>query len=230
MLRVPIERADGSLVSDLRSIDDWHRLPRGATETQEGEAALRVDDLVDEVHHRAYGRPWIIGRFRFEFLIAQGLRPQDRVLDFGCGAGRIGVWLIAYLEPERYFGIDAHLRSLVAFSAYEVLLHGLEARRPRLLFDADFRVEHFGERFDVVIDASVTRFLPRDEFRRAFAQVARVLAPGGRVFVGRLAPERLEDLRRNGFELVDEAEPEWPLFPRRRGRATQDGWHVLRRA
>jgi SAM-dependent methyltransferase len=191
---------------------------------------ILVEDLVAEEHHRWYGKAWLMGRLRFDFLIANGLTPRDRLLDLGCGAGRLGIWLIPYLEPGHYFGIDNHLWSLVAFSAYEIWIHGVTARRPRLLLDADFRVEHFGERFDVVIDVSVTRHLSDETFRRAYARLRSVLAPGGRIFSVGHTPDRLEYLRREGFELLLEASPERPLHFVRRRPTPQNRWHVLRLA
>ena len=229
MLQIPIELADGSTATRLDSVRRWQELVRDAPSPPEAEPIL-VEDLVGEKHHRWYGQAWLLGRFRFDFLLANGLTPRDRLLDLGCGAGRMGIWLIPYLEPGHYFGVDSHLRSLVAFSAYEILLHGLAARRPRLLLDADFRVDHFGERFDVVIDVSVTRYLSRETFDRAYAQLRSVLAPGGRIFVAGLTPERLESLRGAGFELVLEGSPERPLHFVRRRPSSQNRWHVLRLA
>jgi len=229
MLQIPIELADGSTATRLSSVRRWQELVRAAPRPPEDRPIL-VEDLVGEQHHRWYGQAWLMGRFRFDFLIAHGLTPRDRLLDLGCGAGRLGIWLIPYLEPGHYFGVDSHLRSLVAFSAYEIFLHGLAARRPRLLLDADFRVDHFGERFDVVIDVSVTRYLSSEVFSRAYAQLRSVLVPGGRVFVAGLAPDRLERLRGEGFEHLLEGSPERPLHFVRRRPSAQNAWHVLRLA
>jgi SAM-dependent methyltransferase len=226
MLRVPIELPGGSTATTLRSVDRWQELVREVRRPP-AERPILVPDLVRERHHRWYGEAWLMGRFRFDFLVAQGLSPGDRVLDLGCGAGRLGIWLIPYLEPDRYFGVDGHLRSLVVFSAYEMLLHGLASRRPRLLLDDRFHLSHFGERFDVVIDVSVTRYLSADAFRQAYAQVRSVLAPGGRVFVGGLEPGRLEHLRSEGFVLLHEGGPERPLHFVRRRPSTNNAMHVL---
>lgn len=46
------------------------------------------------------GKAWL------EFLIAQGLTPQHKVLDYGCGSLRLGKTLIEYLEPGNYVGVD----------------------------------------------------------------------------------------------------------------------------
>jgi SAM-dependent methyltransferase len=226
MLAIPIELADGSTVSELSSVDQWQEIVRIAPDLRR-ERPIAVADLVGEAHHRWYNEGWFKGRFRFDFLIAHGVTPRDRLLDLGCGAGRVGVWLIPYLEPGHYFGVDSHLRSLVAFSAYEIVLHGLAPRRPRLLLDSDFRVDCFGERFDVVVDSSVTRYLHLEAFERAYAQIRSVLAPGGRVFVVGLEPDRLEHLRSRGFEPLLEASPEQPPHFARKW-PSRHSWHVLR--
>src|SRR5688500_16008680 len=57
------------------------------------------EDFIWEDHHRAYGHPWCVGRAYFDAMIHFGLRPDHRVLDFGCGAGRLGIWAAAYLNP-----------------------------------------------------------------------------------------------------------------------------------
>jgi hypothetical protein len=54
--------------------------------------------MLAEEYHRAYGRPWVLGRCYFDELMAPQVRPSDRVLDLGCGAGRVGIWLIPFLD------------------------------------------------------------------------------------------------------------------------------------
>jgi hypothetical protein len=40
------------------------------------------------------------------FLQTLGLKPADRVIDYGCGALRFGAAVIGFLDPERYHGMD----------------------------------------------------------------------------------------------------------------------------
>ncbi|MEZ5922800.1 MAG: methyltransferase [Hyphomicrobiaceae bacterium] len=80
---------------------------------------------LDEEHHRFYGRPWAVGRTYYDFLVEMGLKASDHVLDFGCGAGRLGIWLIQYLEAGHYVGTDHHWSAIEAFARYEVPLHDL---------------------------------------------------------------------------------------------------------
>src|SRR5256885_1508932 len=87
---IPIETVDG-----VKAADD-------------GEP-WRIDErFLREAHHNQYGRPWVLGRYMFDFLVESGLRPEHRLLDFGCGALRLGVWALAYLDQGNYFGIDPH--------------------------------------------------------------------------------------------------------------------------
>ncbi len=136
--------------------------------------------FLNEAHHLEYGRPWAMGRYVFDFAVSAGLRPADRLLDFGCGALRLGLWVIPYLDVGNYFGVDAHLDSLEAAATYEIPLHRLEEKRPRLLWNDDFAVSHFGATFDWIVDySSASRIKDGERRLRAFANLAEVLAPGG---------------------------------------------------
>jgi SAM-dependent methyltransferase len=52
------------------------------------------------------------GRLQFSTLIREGLWPHSKVLDIGCGALRAGYWLVRFLEPERYYGIEPNRKML----------------------------------------------------------------------------------------------------------------------
>ena len=116
----------------------------------------------------------------FDFLVESGLRPEHRLCDFGCGALRLGVWAIPYLDAGHYFGIDSHLESLEAAAAYEIPLHALEVKRPRLLWSQDFAFSHFGVQFDWVVDFSSSQKVDPPELPRLFGELAASLASGGR--------------------------------------------------
>ena len=155
----------------------------------------RIDSrFVLEEHHSHYGRPWCLGRDHFEFLLSRGCRPQHKVLDLGCGALRTGIWLIPYLNAGCYFGIDAHRPSLAAGAEYEIPLHGLADKGPRLLHTADFRCDHFGVTFDWVIAFSLFNRLDLLAARQALQRVCGSLADRGRILIGGAKPFRPEPL------------------------------------
>jgi predicted RNA methylase len=62
------------------------------------------------------------------FLQDMGLLPEHRILDIGCGGGRLGIPLINYLNPEGYFAFDKDLDMLNAFRI-AVALQGLDAKK-----------------------------------------------------------------------------------------------------
>ena len=66
------------------------------------------DEGIQKRGHRDYiGGHWEeIGTLQFEFLRAQGLRPESYLLDIACGSLRLGVKAIPYLQPEHYLGIE----------------------------------------------------------------------------------------------------------------------------
>lgn len=177
-----------------------------------GDQEISIDEFLMEEHHRYYGGPWCMGRFIFEKMVERGLQPASRVLDLGCGAGRVGIWLLPYLEPGNYCGIDVHLRSLEAFSRYEIPFHGLWDRRPRLVLDGEFNFEAFGQTFDVVCDYSVTAHLTPDQQVHAYGRIAKVLVPGGRVMLNhavQLTPDAIADC---GFEVTHTGTADYALM------------------
>ncbi len=73
------------------------------------------------------------------FIEIGGLRPSDRVLDVGCGVGRMAVPLTRYLSPEgRYEGFDVMANAVEWCQRHItprfplVPLHARGAAQPRL--------------------------------------------------------------------------------------------------
>src|SRR2546423_7685884 len=48
------------------------------------------------------------GRELLIYLLNVGLNPASRVVDIGCGVLRGGYWLIHFLDPWSYCGIEHH--------------------------------------------------------------------------------------------------------------------------
>jgi hypothetical protein len=88
-------------------------------------------------------------------LVRRGLRPDSIVVDVGCGALRAGYWLIHFLDPGRYHGIEPATHVLEA--ARTVLLEpGLEERKqPRFDDSSSFDLGVFGVRPDFVLMRSI---------------------------------------------------------------------------
>lgn len=148
-------------------------------------AELRFDDeqVARGAHRRHVGRLWDeLGQLQLDFLRDQGLKPDDRFLDVGCGAFRAGRKLVDYLEPGHYYGID--INHDVIKAGYEQELD--EAGRVRLPtgnLRATDRFDCDGVLFDMAIAQSVFTHISLNRIRLCLYRVAKVMRPGGTFFV-----------------------------------------------
>ena len=165
-----------------------------------------------ELHFIGDGDFRAIGaEFLRHFVRLGGLRPDHKVLEIGCGVGRMALPLTQYLDSS-YDGIDIVLdgirwcASTITPAYPEFRFHHLDVANG--LYNPDGRIE--GETatlpfkaasYDFVILTSVITHLRTADTERYAAEIARVLKPGGRCFLSlfRDAP---------GVELL--ADPEHP--------------------
>ena len=97
------------------------------------------------------------------------MRGQERVLDLGCGDGRLTARLAACVPAGRVLGIDASAGMLEAAAA----LAGPNLRFVRMdIHDINFRAE-----FDVVLSNATLHWVK--DHRRLLAAVHAALGPGG---------------------------------------------------
>lgn len=103
-----------------------------------------------------------------------GRRPADvtRLLDYGCGYGRVLRAIVQHVDPRRIdvFDVDP---AAVRFCAAEFGVTGLSFGRPW-----DFGSIPFG-RYDCIWAGSVFTHLSADFTREMLAQLGGLLAPGG---------------------------------------------------
>lgn len=133
--------------------------------------------------------------FLGHFIKTGGLQPNARVLDIGCGFGRIAHALTRHIRGEgTYDGIDIMAEEIDWCQKH------LTPRNPNFRFHhADVRNRHYNPAgrfeaadyhfpfadgsFDFIILTSVfTHMMPRD-LRHYLEEISRLLAPGGTAFV-----------------------------------------------
>lgn len=146
-----------------------------------------------------------VGReFNQYFRDFAGLQPGDRVLDLGCGCGRMAIPMTEYLGPDgRYDGLDIS-RDCIAWASAEITgrfpnfhFHHADIRNTMYnptgaIAPHEFRLPFGDETFDVVVLASVfTHLLPRS-LERFLGEIARVTKLGGRNLISYfvMTPER----------------------------------------
>lgn len=107
-----------------------------------------------------------MGRLLLITLLRCGLYPDSRVLDFGCGCLRGGYWIVNFLEPDRYFGIECN-EEMLKVGREEILGSELAAaKRPRFLTNDRFDPADFGVEFDFFIARSVWTHASQEQIRR----------------------------------------------------------------
>lgn len=175
---------------------------------------MRIAGRVKELVHYAVGTisgkrdpllppPWLHsiggGEFRDvgeEFLgyfrELGGLKPSDRVLDIGCGTGRMAARLTTYLTTGTYDGFDIVERSLdwlrKAYRRHPSFhFHYADLKNGRYHSGGKaaegYRFPFEDGSFDFIFLTSVFTHMLTAEVKQYLAEMRRVLAPGGRVFV-----------------------------------------------
>lgn len=148
--------------------------------------------------------------FRRHFREFGGLHSADRVLDIGCGSGRMARVLARELRPPgSYDGFDVSLRGVSWCAEHYRGTHvpfrfaHADLRHPEYnpggAVEADtFSFPYEDRSFDLAIATSVFTHLLDGVADRYLAETARVLAPGGRLFATWFAldPARAPDPER----------------------------------
>jgi SAM-dependent methyltransferase len=117
-----------------------------------------------------------LGRAKLDTLQRNGLTPDSRVLDVGCGTGQLAIPLEGYLsERGLYYGTDIGREAIDHCRA--------RFRRPNFRFAANemTALPLDGIEFDFVTFFSVFTHTYPDETVLLLAEARRLLAPGGKV-------------------------------------------------
>jgi len=144
------------------------------------EPILSVIRAYDDVIVRAYcwGRFWIL-RQRFLDEIGQYLPATGRVLDLGCGFGLFSLYYASVRPGLRIEGFDLNPRR-IAMARQAALTLGLENAHYEVGNVMDFRG---GRIFDAAYMLDIVHHIPPDAVRPLLEQMAKALAPGGRLLV-----------------------------------------------
>ncbi len=107
----------------------------------------------------------------------QGIRPDDRVLEIGCGHGVAATMVCERLNGGRLTAIDRSAKMIAAAARRNAAY--VEARQAEFLVASLEDADLGDHRFDVIFAVRVGLFYREPE--RAHALVEPWLAPGGRV-------------------------------------------------
>jgi SAM-dependent methyltransferase len=95
------------------------------------------------------------GRQQLIRLLNEGLAPESRVLDIGCGCLRVAYWLIRFLDRGCYYGIEPARQRVEYGLRYLFASEDVERKQPRFDFNPHFDSSVFGSRFDFFLAGSI---------------------------------------------------------------------------
>lgn len=121
-------------------------------------------------------------RAQFDFLVAGGLKPTNRVLDYGCGSMRTGVHIMAYTSTDNYVGADLSRLFVRRGLKHIVRPAGIDSQQVAFVIIRDPDLSELdGQTFDLIYSDSVLHFIPTSYFVRTIRGMRRLIRPGGRL-------------------------------------------------
>jgi len=134
-------------------------------------------------------------KFKFFFIDLGGLQPNEKVLDVGCGIGRMAVPLTGYLSKEgEYCGFDivkegvAWCQSRISpkFSNFHFLhsdVYNKRYNKKGKILARDYVFPFDDDLFDFVFLTSVFTHMLSTDLEHYLSEISRVLKPGGKCFI-----------------------------------------------
>jgi SAM-dependent methyltransferase len=138
-----------------------------------------------------------------------GITPESRILDVGCGVGRLPIGILSHLEnPPQYWGVDVDTDSINSCTRYiarhqsrfhferiNVLNRRYNPSGVRL--DASFRLPYGDSSFDLVYLYSIFPHMLPEDLQAYLAEFRRLLAATGQVFLTAFVEEGVPDFVEN---------------------------------
>lgn len=95
------------------------------------------------------------GRKQMISLLNEGLVPESKVLDIGCGCLRNAYWLIRFLDPGCYHGIEPVRQRVEYGLRYLFTTEEVKLKDPRFDFNPHFETSGFGTQFNFFLAGSI---------------------------------------------------------------------------
>lgn len=123
------------------------------------------------------------GRGNWAIYRNAGLTHDMKLVDFGCGSLRLGQHAIAFLEANRYWGLD--VAPTFIDQGLDLIDPALVAdKRPRLSVIDDKTIEDVRAwRPDFILSNAVLQHVPPAELATYFGRIARMMPRGGRAVI-----------------------------------------------
>lgn len=140
-------------------------------------------------HRDIVGGRWgETARVQMAALTAEGMTPDDHLLDIGCGSLRLGHLAVPFLKPGHYWGTDASL-ALMRHGRLHELPDPETLPEPHLIEDSGFTYPGVPDRITLAIAFGVFTHLPAETLAPALRNLRRFPTLKAALFTVFLAPE-----------------------------------------
>jgi len=134
-------------------------------------------------HRKCVGGKWEeIGKLQIDFMKNQGLRPEMKFLDIGCGSLRGGRHFINYLNPHKYYGIDCNQSLIDLGRKKELGINFWKVRDLNFMVSEYFEFDKFSKIFDTALAFSVFTHLPPIYLELCLHKLSKVFRKGSRFY------------------------------------------------
>lgn len=138
----------------------------------------------DPLRYRGYvGDMWDeMGMLQRDFLITEGLRSNDVLVDVACGSLRAGRLFIAYLDSGNYLGLDHHKWLIELGLKHEVPKDLRTQKKPEFVVTDPFDFGGLSKRPTYGIAQSLFSHLTKDDISLCLRNVYHFMLPAGRFY------------------------------------------------
>jgi hypothetical protein len=124
-------------------------------------------------------------------ILAFGLEPQMRCVDYGCGSLRLGQHAIRYLEAGNYFGIDV-VDTFFKEGLKLIDPQLLEAKKPQLAVIDEATIAAVGDwKPDFIFSNAVLQHVPQDELGTYYRRLETMMGGETQAFILFVAAPKL---------------------------------------
>jgi predicted TPR repeat methyltransferase len=122
-------------------------------------------------------------QYHLQILTQNGLKPNHKLLDLGCGPLLGGIPFIKYLDASNYVGLDISPSAIEA-AEQQIRKYKLDRKKPRVFVSSGFGEKELGaERFDFVWASQMLYYFNDEKLATILRIVREHLTPGGK-FLG----------------------------------------------
>lgn len=126
------------------------------------------------------------GEIQLAFLVSQGMTPEHRLLDIGCGTGRLARKAAPYLNDGNYTGVDIS-EGAIEYARNLSFIERWSAKLPNFVVSRNLDVTG---PFDFIWAFSVFIHLPNWAVRDVISKAAMLLTDEGKFFFS-YVPEKV---------------------------------------